>query len=416
MFLSLDVSAQNLLQSDSIQYYIKRAEIYLEEYQYEKALEKATYAYKRAKYNNDDKSTAKIHNVLAQIYELNRQENEAIINYHKALTFASSSKSYSLKAKLLNNLGNLYIKTDSTVAKGKNNYLQAFDVAKEINDTIKMIEPLLNLAEYYINNNNHKIGYKHLTTSRALLGSNLNILNLQKTKLNNLLGQYFLHVKKYERADEYIAEAISSASSETINLDNNKRKISRYHKELATSYYTKYKIHKNQKEFELANPFLEKHFENLSKSNDLIREIELQRATIEFNVDQMKDKVEQANEKDAENFSKEIKWQIIFILGTVLILISLAFLISSYKNNLQKKKLNNDLIGKNKELVNAKETAEQVSTLKSQFISTVSHELRTPLYGVIGLTSLLMENPEEKRKKEYLESLKFFWRLLTCSY
>ena len=77
------------------------------------------------------------------------------------------------------------------------------------------------------------------------------------------------------------------------------------------------------------------------------------------------------------------------------------------ENNLQKKILNQVLIDKNKELLNAKETAEQVSTLKSQFISTVSHELRTPLYGVIGLTSLLMENPETKKKNEYLESLKF---------
>lgn len=85
----------------------------------------------------------------------------------------------------------------------------------------------------------------------------------------------------------------------------------------------------------------------------------------------------------------------------------MAFLASAYNNNRQKKRLNNVLIEKNKELISAKETAEQVAILKSQFISTVSHELRTPLYGVIGLTSLLMEDPNNEKKNEYLESLKF---------
>ena len=134
---------------------------------------------------------------------------------------------------------------------------------------------------------------------------------------------------------------------------------------------------------------------------------ELRRANIKYEVDLYKTKAKKAESEQKESESEVLKWRISIILGIVLILTSLTFLISSYRNNLQKKKLNNDLIDKNKELISAKETAEQVSTLKSQFISTVSHELRTPLYGVIGLTSLLMENPDDKEAHEYLESLKF---------
>ncbi|WP_298538697.1 response regulator [uncultured Aquimarina sp.] len=407
VFISLNTLAQTSLDGNDIQSYIEEAEVLLEEYKYEQALEKAQIAYKTAKYNDDEKNLAKIHDVIARVHELNNQESIAITNYRTALTYASSSKTTYLKAKLYNNLGNLFIKSDSTLYKGIEHYNKGYQIAKEIKDTTKMVKPLLNLAEHYINNDDYKTSDGYLTKVRALIGSDMNISSPQKTKLSNLLGKYFLRVRRYERANEHVENAIAFAAEEITNTNNNKILISTYHKELATSYMTKYKIHKSQKEFELATPFLEKHYESLSKSKDLTKEIELLKATIEFGVDQMKDQVEQANKKDDENYSKEIKWQISIILGVVLILISLAFLISAYKNNLQKKKLNNDLIEKNKELVNAKETAEQVSTLKSQFISTVSHELRTPLYGVIGLTSLLMENPEEKKKNEYLESLKF---------
>jgi len=360
VFFSLSVCAQTSLDSDSIQSYIEQAQKLLEEYKYEEALEKAQIARTSAKFNDDEKNLAKILNIIAQVYELNKQESEAIANYRTALTYASGAKTIDLKSKFNNNLGNLYIKADSTEYEGIKRYNSAYDIARGIKDTSKMVRPLLNLAEHYIDIKDYKTSDKYLTKVRALIGPKMNIESTQKIKLNNLLGKYFLRVRRYERANEHVENAISFANQEIDNSDhNNKRLTSIYHKKLATSYMTKYKIHKAQKEFELANPYLEKHYESISKFEDLIKEIELQRVTVE------------------------------------------------YKNNLQKKKLNNDLIEKNKELVYAKETAEQVSTLKSQFISTVSHELRTPLYGVIGLTSLLMENPEEKKKNEYLESLKF---------
>ncbi|MBW1296635.1 response regulator [Aquimarina litoralis] len=393
VFISLNTSAQSSsLNTDSIQLYIEQAEIFLEEYKYQQALEKVYAASKAAKFNDDDKSKAKIHNLLGQIHELNQQESEALTNYRTALT---------------NSLGRLKIKTDSTRYNGIKNLEDSHDIAKGIKDTTKMIIPLLNLAEHYIDQNDYQTSDKYLTKARALLSSNYDLEQSQNIKLSNLLGKYFLRVRRYERAEEHINNAIAASKSEIDNIENNTRLISTYHIELATAYYTKHKVYRAKKDFENAIPYLEKHRENIFKAEELTRKVELIRAKIEFEVDQMRDQVNQANEKDAKNYSKEIKWQIITILGVVLILISLAFLISSYKNNLQKKKLNNDLIEKNKELVNAKETAEQVSTLKSQFISTVSHELRTPLYGVIGLTSLLMEHPEEKKKNEYLESLKF---------
>ncbi len=386
--------------------YITKAEKLLEQYKYEDALKMAKTAFDNAMYNDDNKNLGKIYGIIAKIYKLNEQKNKAIINYRKALTYARNSKARSLESELYNSIANLYIQNDSTVSKGIDHYNKAYNTARKIKDNSRMIQPLLNLAEYYILNNDYSKAYiDYLTPARVLI--NKNSSSIEKTKLNNLQGKYFLNVRRYERAEEHIEEAIAYASKGIENNSSNKRLISDYYEELAFAFKTKSDIFKKQKEYRKAYRYIEEYHNYLDKSVGLKKEIDLQRATIKFEVDQFKDKAEKLEEDKAERDSEEIKWQISVILGVVLILISLAFLISAYKNNLQKKKLNSVLIEKNKELIHAKETAEQVSTLKSQFISTVSHELRTPLYGVIGLTSLLMENPEEKKKSEYLESLKF---------
>jgi signal transduction histidine kinase len=43
-------------------------------------------------------------------------------------------------------------------------------------------------------------------------------------------------------------------------------------------------------------------------------------------------------------------------------------------------------------LLAAKEEAERLSVIKTQFLSNMSHELRTPLNGIVGFIKLLSEN------------------------
>ncbi|GAA3508472.1 ATP-binding protein [Aquimarina addita] len=364
-----------------------------------------------ARFNNNDKNQARLLNIIGKIYELDQNDKKAISNYKNALVNAKYSKSKSLEAELRNSLGQLLIKSDSTLSNGIKLYIESYELAKTIKDTTKMIQPLLNLAGYYISQDDYATAYtEYLSPARVLIGQNST--NLEKSKLNILLGKYFLSVRRYERSDEYFEKGINIALQQidkikTPKQGENNKLLSNFYNELVHAYRSRSNLFKEQKDFEKSHNYLEQHITFSDKYNDILKGIELQRANIKFNVGELKDQVEQSKVKQKQRDSEEIKWQISILLGIVVILISMAFLISAYKNNIQKRKLNNTLIENNKELINAKETAEQVSTLKSQFISTVSHELRTPLYGVIGLTSLLMENPEEKKKNEYLDSLKF---------
>lgn len=60
-----------------------------------------------------------------------------------------------------------------------------------------------------------------------------------------------------------------------------------------------------------------------------------------------------------------------------------------------------------KDLIIAKQNAEDAALAKSRFLSTMSHEIRTPMNAVIGYTYLLMQENPKQYQVEYLKPLQF---------
>lgn len=97
-----------------------------------------------------------------------------------------------------------------------------------------------------------------------------------------------------------------------------------------------------------------------------------------------------------------------FSLSTIALFLACIVLFGFFMRNYRKTKLlSKSLAKKNKELQLAKEESDKLAAVKTKFTSTVSHELRTPLYGVIGLSSILMEKVKEEENQRYIKLMKF---------
>ncbi len=67
----------------------------------------------------------------------------------------------------------------------------------------------------------------------------------------------------------------------------------------------------------------------------------------------------------------------------------------------------NEIIIKEQELLKAKEAAENLARIKSDFLSTMSHEIRTPLNALVGVTHIMLNEEYLPSQQDNLQILAF---------
>ena len=120
-----------------------------------------------------------------------------------------------------------------------------------------------------------------------------------------------------------------------------------------------------------------------------------------------------------KDYFSQYKWYFILGLG-IFILITVGFIYTTISNfNIRRLKFKlekkdkyleeekNELIKYQKELIIAKEKADEFSKLQSSFVSNISHEIRTPLNAIVGFSDVLLSTIEPtKEQKEYISIIK----------
>lgn len=393
--LCLSLYPQTTLKAykDSIQQLKKAAIEAYNTYDYNKSIEYSADIVELAAPRNDYYNLQKGYNFLGVAYEVLEDTSRARENYEKALYYAELVQNDTLLLNSYNNLGNIYSSNQETVQKGLDYYEKAIDLASRSMSVQDGLISVLNIAWTYLENGDYTMASPYLKRVWNL-SKEAEDKNLQSNLLA-LYGMYHSGKGEYVESREHFRQAIEMAEKDSLLVE-----ASFAYEEYA-KMLTKFGL------FEEAYSALRKHQEYreaiFQKEKNLQREAVYGRfQTEEYKKDLAAAQREQKYKDEVLAKTRQITWVMIFSLAGLFL-----FLIFLFRNNRIRKKLIGELRDKNNELTAAKEEAERLSLLKTRFFSTVSHELRTPLYGVVGLTSLLLEENKNEKQKEDLKSLKF---------
>ncbi|WP_248904139.1 response regulator [Flavobacterium sp. K5-23] len=389
----IPVTKNNLPTKKEIRKLADQASIYLHKSNYEKSFASSRLALKYAIAIKDDYLIAKCYNTIGSNYEQFSEFDKAIVYYEKGLDFATKSKNDTVKTYISNNLGNIYFFEKKQYEKGIKYYNKSLEFFEKNKDTSRIVFTKLNITWAYFDIGKFEQGKPYLD----YINKHQNKYNESKALviLNMLNGMYYGYIGKNEKANSSFMNAIKIGRETNEKVD-----LSYSHQE-----YSKYLLKKRN---------FEKAYQNLDQYNKITKELndseQLKRAYAvgaNLEIDEYKRKISKIKAEKQLQFLSLKKSKFIVLLFIFLLFITLLILYILYKSYIFKKKTNTILTLANEELIIAKEKAEEVSHLKTQFVSTITHELRTPLYGIVGLTNLLLDEHKELVNSPYLNSLKF---------
>ncbi|AXT57566.1 response regulator [Aquimarina sp. AD1] len=329
-------------------------------------------------------------------YEIIDYEN-ATKNFLKSLEYTEKTKNKVLLPYVLNSLANVYYDGNKDYENALKYYKRAVKLGKG-NPHIQQYQiPLHNLIWTYMDLDRFDEAAIYLREADSIDSSIPDSVQTDRSSLYLLRARNYAQNNDIIRAEENFDKSFEYLKDETY-WPKGKSYFYRYRSEM----YEKIGDHtKAINDLKLLNENDQKVFENARSKTD-------ETTKMRFKVDQYEQQLAIAKrEKDLLLDIDKNNKKIIFISTTALLLLA-GIVFFYYRGYRSKKKISEILEFKNIELSEAKSQAEQLSKIKSQFISTISHELRTPLYGVVGISSILLENDAKSEKdKKLLNSLKF---------
>lgn len=365
----------------------------LSNYEYKEAIESAMRLVDEAKSRKNEYYHYIGHNILGTSYNNLNDTVRAKKHYEYALISAERSGNDTLILGAYNNLGNIYSEDKKTTQIGIDYYNLVINLATKLRNDELIFNPTVNIAWTYIDNKQYARARPYLERSWELFGDRED--NFIGAQLNNLTGRYYVGVDDPKKARPYFEKALEMVEEDSLILE-------------ASHVYEEYsKLLFAEGDYKQAYIALQKFNDYKSQIFRQERIKQIEAANIMFDVSEYQRNLEIARGEQIfkdEVIEKSREKMMIMVISSVclcIILLALVRIMSS------RRRLIRELSEKNAELSMAKDEAERLSILKTKFFSTISHELRTPLYGVIGLTSILLEDKSLAKHEDDLKSLKF---------
>ncbi len=316
----------------------------------------------------------------------------ALDSFKKSENYAKLSKNDTATAVTYMDLANVY-STNQDYKKAFLYFDRSINLFSKIKDSVGLAKAHYNLVLAAIDKKDYNKAYINILKARAL--NKFEDHSSFSINLETFLGEYYLRKKDYVKADNLFLRVIEDAKKDKLNV------------ELENVYYLYSESLFEQKRYVEAYEALKIYDEYSDKNSEIFTSSERISLTQKYQLEEYRKDIK------AAEINSQLQAEIVkskSIVNNILILVSACFLlllIALYSASLKRKKLVKELRVKNIETLRAKEQSEKLSEAKVKFFSTVSHELRTPLYGVIGLSSILLEDKSLKKHNKDLKLLKF---------
>ncbi|NMH88546.1 ATP-binding response regulator [Flavivirga algicola] len=358
---------------------------------------------------NDVYGSALANFIQGQIYTSIEEYDAAESRFITTLKSSIEIDDNYLIAKSYLNLGKLYKKEKSfnlvrSYFENALKHASTGDV-KDHNNLDKQLNVLfdiqINLCQLYLENNLTEKALIYLLRAEENLNSYKADSNAY-AYFKYTQGLYFIKKELYTNANKKFNEALAFLEQNNSgNRQNYNLLLLNIYKKLALS------LDKQDLDKQAYNALL-KYNNYLYK---FINEAQFERKSIagsKYLIEDYKKDAQIANTERIQQVEITNKVKNLNIIITVALFLFLVSLITVYRSYISKRKLTNILKDQNEQLEIARNEAVKSSELKSKFISNVTHELRTPLYGVVGITSLLLENNDlSENDTKLINSLKY---------
>lgn len=390
-------TAQDTIVQNSAQKRLKRlidsSEIYYNSGNYKKSMEVNVKILNQAFELDDPRLIQKGYRFLGYDFLALEDFKMATENFKKAERYAIVSKNDTAIAVTYMDLANLYSYEDDGFEKAMKYHKKSIKGFKKIKDSVSLSKAYYNTVLTAFSFDKYKEGLYYLLKADALK-KKANFKSFD-AGIENLFGDYYASAKKYSKAKKAYLKAIKIGEENQLS------------EELENSYQGYSNTLFKQKKYKAAYEARQKYEEYLVKNREIIKSAASTNTSSKFQIAEYQKTAEDArlkNELQAELMETKSRTNIFLWILSGIALILFLYMMHAYR---RRKSLVRELRVKNKEYLRAKEKSEKLAKAKAKFFSTVSHELRTPLYGVIGLSTILLENKELKEHEEDLKSLKF---------